>query len=306
MPHLSNTMRVSSATVHILLLLLCANDATSFAPSSTKSINNDRRHVLEAQSTLNKVAFDGIVQELPTSPPSATCTPTLRGDVSTERRLEWLASASSKAVPLTREMLAAKRKMIEDKHTWEAQKELEVKSRVAMLRERNAARQGSQAKPTTSLQVAGSSFEHQRPEPQVSSKSVPSPWISAARQRVEEKTQLAKWEANKNVEVKSRISILRERNARLAQERAMQTDDSVPLSTSPEKVEAVKKVVSKSNVSSESSKDVTKKSPAMPDAIIPKAKQVALESAISEATADIMAKDPYEAMDWPDSDSFSP
>mmetsp|Transcript_7701 Transcript_7701/g.14058 ORF Transcript_7701/g.14058 Transcript_7701/m.14058 type:complete len:305 (+) Transcript_7701:331-1245(+) len=269
-------MKVSS----IALALLFASVAIAFSPTN----HNKNHHVIADQSSVPTESKDDLAvrQALPQPPPSVTWAPTLRGDVCTERRPNWLVSSSSKAAPspLSREMLAAKRKMIEEKRQWEAQKELEVKSRVAMLRQRNAARlhharrSSAQQQPvtgdatTTTPLVANTPYA--RPK---SLTCIPQSHVTAARQRVEEKRQLAKWEATKNVEVKSRVAILRERNARLAHGRAKVTDSHL----AADKGE------------NENTKPVT-----MPHDEIPLEKMVALETAINMATTE-----PYKEMVLP-------
>lgn len=201
------------------LLLLCAGVEAAFAPSR-KATNNDR-HVLAAQSTLTRFSEGGfIIQEQPDSPPSPVLSRTLKGNANAARRPERLVSPSTKPAPSTakvapsRDMIAAKKKMIEEKRHWEAEKELEVKSRVSMLRERNASRLAKQ-RPRIQSDAINAVRRPKSWTPSTGKASL-SPLIAGARQSAEEKRQLAKWEAKKNVEVKSRVSMLRERNARLA------------------------------------------------------------------------------------------
>jgi hypothetical protein len=269
-------MKVSSSA----LALLFASVAIAFSPTN----HNKNHHVIADQSSVHTESKDDLAvrQTLPQPPPSVTWAPTLRGDACTERRPDWLVSSSSKAAPtpLSREMLAAKRKMIEEKRQWEARKELEVKSRVAMLRQRNAARlhharRSSAPQPvtgdatTTTPLVANTRYA--RPK---SLTFTAQSHVTAARQRVEEKRQLAKWEATKNVEVKSRVAILRERNARLARGRAKVTD---------------------SHLAADKGENENTKPVAMPHDDIPLEKMVALETAINMATA----AEPYKEMVWP-------
>jgi hypothetical protein len=193
--------------------------------------------------------------------------------------------------------MAATRKMIDEKHEWEVQKEVEVKSRVSILRQRYAARSvhGRSSKPASACNEAltvGTPTEQRRKSP-ASTTSMPSQsYVAAARQRVKERRQLAKWEATKNVEVKSRVSILRERNARLAQGRTTVTGDLVVDSLS--KVEPVKNMGSKSSFIEDFAQI------AMPLDSIPLENLVALDSEINLATK------PREAMNCPEVESVSP
>mmetsp|Transcript_10304 Transcript_10304/g.18745 ORF Transcript_10304/g.18745 Transcript_10304/m.18745 type:complete len:485 (-) Transcript_10304:47-1501(-) len=127
-------MKVSTTA----LLLLCAStrSATAFAPVT----KNRHSSVLKAQSPLDKISVEGGHVFTKEDQPG---TPTLKGN--TSRRPKWLVSSSSvKAPPKPPSpvMIEAKQNAEERLQGIErnSQMAIEVKNRVAMIRERNAAR----------------------------------------------------------------------------------------------------------------------------------------------------------------------
>lgn len=133
-------MKVSTTA----LLLLCASSATAFAPVT----KNRHSSVLNAQSPLDKISVEGGNVFTKEDKPG---TPTLNGN--TSRRPKWLVSSSSVKAPpkpLSPVVIEAKQNAEERRQGIErdSQMAIEVKTRVAMIRERNAARLGRSNKKT--------------------------------------------------------------------------------------------------------------------------------------------------------------